>query len=41
MLQLSWFDHIVFEIYNYIGIDIDTDIADIDIGIAYAAAVLV
>ena len=41
MLQLSWFDHTVFEIYIYIDIDIDIDIADIDIGIAYVAAVLV
>jgi len=31
MLQLSWFDHTVFEIYIDIDIDIDIDIADIDI----------
>ena len=32
MVQLFWFDHIVFETYIYIDIDIDIDIADIDVG---------
>ena len=34
MLQLSWFDQTVVEIYIYVGIGIDMDIADIDMDIA-------